>query len=359
MAGDIRQFMTDVLPRLEAEAVRLNLSAVDMATVLSWYLKERLLPQMEPYLAYKVFGGLLTGGRPDDGAQASPGGGLDPQVLVEAQRRHHEAAQTGGPSLQPPPLSREDCATVGEYRFLMLDEPLILMGRTAPHLSYLTVGDGHYGRDARLLARLGVADIMATDIAEPALRASGEAGLLPRWQAENMEALSFADASWDVVVCREALHHAPRAPVALLEMIRVARQAVVLVEPQDVVVEMGRTVPVDSYLAFEECGNFVYGPSRRELMKVAVSLQLAGVAFKQVCDVYDEQLCNQPLSDDSLQPWLAQVEHFRRQVAEGACVENFLFAILFKSRPDPAVLSALRLDDWSYWPVPRNPYLPG
>lgn len=359
MAGDIMRFMAEALPRLEAEAKACDLSAGELATVLSCYLRDRVLIDVEPCLVPRVVGNLMTGAPLRGDEDGADFGTVDPDVIVEMQRNHHEVMETDHGWQAPPPLTREECTTVGEYRFLYLDEPIVKMGQSLPHLSYLTVGDGRYGREARLLRRLGVTQVMATDIASSSLKLAAEAGLLSNWQAENMEALSFANDSWDVVVCREALHHVPRAPIALMELIRVARHAVVLIEPLDVMAELGRGVPVNAYLEFESCGNFIYAPSRRDLMKAATSLQLAGIASKQICDYYDLDLCSQPPNDESVARWHEKIELYRQSVARGAACENYLFAILFKTKPDPLTLSALRLDDWSYWPVPRNPYLPG
>jgi SAM-dependent methyltransferase len=53
------------------------------------------------------------------------------------------------------------------------------------------------------------------------------------YREENCEALPFPSRSFDLVFCKEGLHHLPRPVLGLYEMLRVCRRAVVFVEPYD------------------------------------------------------------------------------------------------------------------------------
>ncbi|WP_158308790.1 methyltransferase domain-containing protein [Desulfocurvibacter africanus] len=75
---------------------------------------------------------------------------------------------------------------------------------------------------------------------------------IPEYSVENAEKLSFANGSYDYLLCKEAFHHFPRPMIALYEMLRVARKGIVLIEPND-----------NGADGFEECGNYVYSLSRR------------------------------------------------------------------------------------------------
>ena len=51
------------------------------------------------------------------------------------------------------------------------------------------------------------------------------------YEIENMEALSYKSSSFDLVFVKEALHHVPRPILGLYEMLRVAKKAVIFIEP--------------------------------------------------------------------------------------------------------------------------------
>lgn len=176
---------------------------------------------------------------------------------------------------------------------------------------WLTVGDGRYGKDARYLADRG-ADVHASDISDVLLREALAAGFISSFSAENAEALSFGDNSFDYAFCKEAYHHFPRPMVALYEMLRVARKGIVLIEPPDryidstlratalrrLVFSLRRLVSnPQSRHEYEESGNYVFRISRRELEKVALGLNYAAVAFKGVNDAYIPGVEAEALSD--------------------------------------------------------------
>lgn len=56
------------------------------------------------------------------------------------------------------------------------------------------------------------------------------------YEQQNMENLTLETASFDVVFCKEALHHLARPVLGLYEMLRVCEKAVVLIEPYDTLI---------------------------------------------------------------------------------------------------------------------------
>lgn len=101
-----------------------------------------------------------------------------------------------------------------------------------PNSSWMTVGDGRYGLDAQYLNCKGV-DALPTDISEYLLKEAKQEGMINSYSVENAEKLTFADNSFDFVFCKEAYHHFPRPAIAIYEMLRVAKQGIVLLEPID------------------------------------------------------------------------------------------------------------------------------
>lgn len=107
--------------------------------------------------------------------------------------------------------------------------PLIEM---YPNATWVTIGDGRYGNDARFIKQKGVR-VLATDISDGLLKKTKGLKLIECYKKENAECLSFKDMQFDYVLCKEAFHHFPRPFIALYEMIRIARMGVVLIEPND------------------------------------------------------------------------------------------------------------------------------
>lgn len=183
--------------------------------------------------------------------------------------------------------------------------------------SWLTVGDGRFGLDSvRLNKKFGI-EIFPTDISENMLKRGKEMGLFNEYGVENVESLSFEDNSYDVVLCKEAMHHFPRPFIGLYELLRVSKEAVILIEPNDepkkIVLDkrkyfksalkmlIGKLIgkDVNPYMPinlnnynvhgiYESCGNYIYELSNREVNKVVHSLNLGGMAFFRINDIYLE-----------------------------------------------------------------------
>jgi ubiquinone/menaquinone biosynthesis C-methylase UbiE len=247
-----------------------------------------------------------------------------------------------------------------------------------PTAAWLTVGDGRYGSDAHYLASKG-ADATATDISDTLLREGAEMGFITKYSKENAEALSFADGSFDFVLCKESYHHFPRPMKALYEMLRVARKGVVLLEPTDPYVFtnffqaffrgillainalgifklfFGKEIKRHTY---EDVGNYVYKISEREMEKVALGLNFPYVAFKGM-NVHHVNGTDEK-SATKFSPAKLKVDLVNGLL----CFFSFLkfiapqslAVIILKEVPTEICLAELRRAGYRVVKLPRNPY---
>lgn len=211
-----------------------------------------------------------------------------------------------------------DSDTVDFWRHDRMYATISPIARFYQEKKWLTVGDGRYGLDSYRLAKKFNLNVLPSDISENMLKIGKEKGVVKEYSVENAEALSFEDNSFDVVFCKEAYHHFPRPLIGVYEMIRVASEVVILIEPQDDPAPVAHQVskkryilsamkmlaakligknvepyiPEDAYYNvhgnFEHCGNYVYGISNREINKMAHALNLGGMAFYRFNDVYEQ-----------------------------------------------------------------------
>jgi SAM-dependent methyltransferase len=94
--------------------------------------------------------------------------------------------------------------------------------------SVLVVAGGAADRD--VFQDLGFRDVVISNL-DPRLTPTDYAPF--QWQHEDAERLSVADASFDWTVVHAALHHCRSPHRALLEMYRVARRGVIVLESRD------------------------------------------------------------------------------------------------------------------------------
>jgi hypothetical protein len=97
-------------------------------------------------------------------------------------------------------------------------------------LSTLVVCGGS-GGEATFLANQGIANITNSDFSTTALATCEKRELRVRCLELDAEAMDIPDDSFDLVVVKDGLHHLSRPVLGYNEMIRVARRAVVVMEP--------------------------------------------------------------------------------------------------------------------------------
>jgi SAM-dependent methyltransferase len=254
--------------------------------------------------------------------------------------------------------------SIDNWRHTRMLDLTAAIRRACPGASWLTVGDGRYGSDAAYLHAQGV-DVVATSLTDEKLRHAHAQGHIPAYRAENAERLSQGDGSVDFVLCKEAYHHFPRPPVALYEMLRVARVAVVLIEPLDnprlldgMKAIAKRLLRGDREQQFEPSGNFLYRLNIRELGKLMTAMGGRTLAFKGINDFYHARLgdCD------------ARALNFGSAITKaGVVLQDLLSAggllgyglgcvVVFKGDAETVQLQALRGAGFSVVELPRNPY---
>ena len=263
--------------------------------------------------------------------------------------------------------------TINTWRFERMYACAIPLLEAFPGANWLTVGDGRFGMDAMYLQAHG-ARTLATDISGTLLEEARAKGLIQEYRVENAEALSFHDHSFDFVLCKESYHHFPRPMCALHEMLRVARRAVLLIEPNDqacpegVVTTLSRLAKnlikktlrrPTAYHGFEEAGNYAYAISRREMEKVALGLALRTVAFKGVNDYYLRGVEFEPADPASalFRKVSGKIARYDLLCKLGINQPSLLAAIIFKESPFHGVKNALRRHGYDVVDLPENPFV--
>lgn len=105
-----------------------------------------------------------------------------------------------------------------------------LTGTSIENLSVLLVCGG-VGGEATFFANHGFTDITNTDFSANALEVCKHRDPRLKTRLLNAEAMDLEDLSYDLVIVQDGLHHLPRPALGLNEMIRVARKAVIVLEP--------------------------------------------------------------------------------------------------------------------------------
>jgi ubiquinone/menaquinone biosynthesis C-methylase UbiE len=264
-----------------------------------------------------------------------------------------------------------DASTADYWRHRRMYEAAKYLGR-AKDDHWLTIGDGQYGLDSVRLRERGVSSVLPTDIADASLKEAKERGIIDEYRVENAEQLSFADRSFDYVFCKESFHHFPRPFLALYEMLRVARKAVVLIEPQDQAGSplrqaicglrklMGRQRHFDQY-RYEDSGNYVYSVSERDIEKVCLGINLPCVAFKGLTDFYVKGAEFEPAGFSSKKFLImrAVIVLHGLLVSLGLSRHNVLMCCVFKEKPPLEVRRLFAENGWRFVDLPRNPYAEG
>ncbi|MBN8691003.1 MAG: class I SAM-dependent methyltransferase [Armatimonadetes bacterium] len=178
--------------------------------------------------------------------------------------------------------------SLDKFRHLRMLEVCKVIHNHDKNSSWVTVGDGRFATDARTLIRFG-ARAIATDLDDTGLLIAHQAGFIEHVSKENAEHLSYESDQFDYALCKEAYHHFPRPQVAVHELLRVAKKAVVFIEPNDrqipnrpldgvlfglgrfVAKMMRRTSGIHNY---EAAGNYVYTMSAAEIEKIACGIAL-------------------------------------------------------------------------------------
>lgn len=151
------------------------------------------------------------------------------------------------------------------------------------HWSALVVCGG-VGGEATFLANQGFTDVTNSDFSENALQLCRAFDPRLNTKRLNAEAMELPDASVDLVLVQDGLHHLPRPVQGLTEMVRVARRAVIVLEPHTGLVAkiLGTT-----WERIEDETNFVFRWNHAFLNQVVRSYLLDGPHYVRGLRVWD------------------------------------------------------------------------
>jgi SAM-dependent methyltransferase len=219
-------------------------------------------------------------------------------------------------------------------------------------------------------------EVTASDISGSFLPLVKAEGFIADYSVQNAERLTYADNHFDYVLCKESYHHFPRPYLAVYEMLRVARQGIVLIEPQDPISRMPLMLALRNTLdridptllqkwwknrySFEEVGNYVFKLSEREMEKLAMGMNLPAVAFKGINNsYYHPAAATEPANRNS--PAFRKIQSKLRRdnflSRLGILPYQLLCAIIFKTTPDQPTIQRLQQEGFIYYAFPKNPYL--
>jgi ubiquinone/menaquinone biosynthesis C-methylase UbiE len=252
-----------------------------------------------------------------------------------------------------------DATTANHWRHRrFLEGAIDIIGASGD--AWLTVGDGS-GHDTWILSQEGFKNILTTDIGDGTLKQSFDEGRISKYEQANAEALQYADNQFDYVLCKEALHHMRMPYKAVYEMLRVAKKAVIIIEPQDQYIDLP-VMQGPAKHTWERVGNYVFGFSKREFQKIALGLNLPGVALKNICDAYIQGCEFHPADvNDPIFKEMTQMVHTAEEMCRnGQAKWNYVLTILFK---DEQLASSIETQtriskhQWHFERTDLNPYL--
>jgi SAM-dependent methyltransferase len=256
--------------------------------------------------------------------------------------------------------------SVDAWRHRRMLEPVLPLMREFPRAKWLTVGDGRFGSDAFFLAGHR-ADVTATSISTHTLEVAHSHGYIKNFAAENAEAFTLADSSVDFVLCKESFHHFPRPALAFYEMMRIARQAIILIEPAE-----GQWRPLDAFKKlvkrvlrrdlsdqFEPSGNFIYRVSVRETFKMLTAVGHPCLAWKGINDFWYPPFGAAVSTGLSLGAIGTRAGIAVQDILRYTKLMNYGLAVLicFKAVPSSNLVRTLRQGGFDVIHLPRNPYL--
>lgn len=239
--------------------------------------------------------------------------------------------------------------------------------------SWLTVGDC-FGSDAEFIASKGQ-EVIASDLDDTGLIAAKEIGFISSFTQQNAEKMSLADNAYDYILCSEVYHHFPRPYMAMYEMLRVAKKAVIIKDSQDPITRMplllfmaniiDRLNPLNSWklwrnrFSFEPVGNFVYKISRREMEKFAMGLNLPAIAICGYNNPYALWMSEEKAINSSLKFNLHKFKLWIKNILTCLSIlpHDFLGVIIFKEIPDASTIQELKQFGYDFIRLPKNPYI--
>lgn len=127
----------------------------------------------------------------------------------------------------PDPLMRY----LRDRRIKLGIDRVLAMTKLDPATCSVLVVCGGVGGEGTYLANRGFRNVTVSDFSENALEICRRRDSRLRTRIDNAEAVDLPDASYDIVLVQDGLHHLPRPVLGFTEMVRVCRHAAIVIEP--------------------------------------------------------------------------------------------------------------------------------
>jgi ubiquinone/menaquinone biosynthesis C-methylase UbiE len=241
--------------------------------------------------------------------------------------------------------------------------------------SWLTVGDGRFGTSAIYINKKG-GTALATDIDIRLLEVAKQNNMLTDFAFANAEKLPFTDNQFDFSYCKQAYHHFPRPILAIYEMLRVSKQAIIFTEPHDYTPApfirtilqkvkhtlkkiSGKKIEHHDTGNYETIGNYIYTISVREMEKIAQGIGLPCIAYKLFHDEYLVGVENEMFSENAplYKKIKSAITRNRLKTALRITNPNTVQMIIFKTKPKDTITTSLEQDGYTVVTFPGNPYI--
>ena len=264
--------------------------------------------------------------------------------------------------------------TVDLWRHIRQFELIDIFCGLYKNSEWLTVGDGGFGTSATYIEMKG-GKAMSTDLDVSFLKLALENNLISKYEFANAENLPFKEEHFDFSFCKQSYHHFPRPYVAVYEMLRVSKKAVLFVEPSDWLPSpsivsmlqyvkrkikslMGKRNPHHDEGSFETYGNYIYTISEREIEKIGLGIGLPCVAFKRFHDIYIEGVEVEMIEKKGPLQKKINERLLRNDLLTrlGLSNKNNIMCILFKYLPEVHEQKILKNHGFEVVILPKNPY---
>jgi ubiquinone/menaquinone biosynthesis C-methylase UbiE len=264
--------------------------------------------------------------------------------------------------------------TLNNHRYKRVFNLILPLIEIFPSATWLTVGDGRFGQDARILKTLGAKSIHCSDMDTTLLKYAYDRKIIDHYSEENAEFLSFEDDCFDFILCKESYHHFPRPYVALGEMMRVARKGVLLIEPRDHFIDRAPLHFLMKFLSkifwktraksshgHEPVGNYAYCLSEREMEKFQLGMHRRIMLTNGINDYYKDgfEFCSMtsPSLSELIKIYKFHIAIFLKNTLELVGLTKSGLLVVLLAKDDFPNLNKLENSGYKLKILPKNPYL--
>jgi ubiquinone/menaquinone biosynthesis C-methylase UbiE len=194
---------------------------------------------------------------------------------------------------------------------------------------------GGVGGEGVFLSRCGFTDVTVSDLSEEALEVCRSLDPKIRTMPLNAENMAeIPDSSYDLVLVQDGLHHLPRPVLGFTEMLRVARKAVVVIEPHEGLV--GRLIGTE-WERQGEFVNYVFRWNRSLVNQATRSYLLCPQAVVLLRRLWDHNLAVGKVADRFPKRWrLTAAKAVYQALRPVNRLGNMMVAVVVKADGDPA-----------------------